>query len=82
MNDMKVYFKAGSELRIRLQPDVDFYTRSVETDEGKSVEQILTDIGVDPAFVAFVYTEGKLKGLDYVPQDGQSITLQPPVSGG
>ncbi len=79
---MVIYLKAGSELRVRLKPDIDYYTRRVETEEGKSIKEILTDIGVNPAFVAFIYTEGKVKGLDYIPSDGQNLTLQPPVSGG
>jgi len=79
---MVIFLKAGSELRCRLKPDIDYYTRRVETEAGKSIKEILDDIGVNPALVAFVYTEGKLKGLDYIPSDGQSITLQPPVSGG
>ncbi|UCC39829.1 MAG: hypothetical protein JSV96_18980 [Candidatus Aminicenantes bacterium] len=79
---MVIYLKAGSELRLRLKPDVDYYTRRVESEEGKSIKEILADIGVNPAFVAFVYIEGKVKDLDYIPSDGQSITLQPPVSGG
>jgi hypothetical protein len=79
---MIIFFKAGSELRHRLNPDVDYYTRRVETDPGKSVKDILKDIGLDPAFVAFLYIEGKVKNLDYVPSEGQYITLQPPVSGG
>jgi len=79
---MVVFFKAGSELRHRLNPDVDYYTRRVETEPGKSVRDILKDLGLDPAFVAFIYVEGKVKTMDYVPAEGQSITLQPPVSGG
>lgn len=79
---MVIYLKAGSELRLRLKPDVDYYTRRVEIEERKSIKEILVEIGVNPAFVAFAYTEGKVKDLDYVPSDGQSITLQPPVSGG
>lgn len=79
---MEIFFRAGSELRTRLNPDVDYYTRRVETEAGKTVKEILTDMGINPAFVAFVYTGGKLKSLDYIPGEGQSITLQPPVSGG
>ncbi len=79
---MDIYFKAGGGLRPRLKPDVDYYTRRVETEAGKSIKEILIDLGINPAFVAFVYTEGKVKGLDYIPGEGQSITLQPPVSGG
>jgi sulfur carrier protein ThiS len=65
-----------------LKPDVDYYTRKVETENGKSIREILTGMGINPAHVAFVYTDGKVKRLDYIPSDGQSITLQPPVSGG
>ena len=79
---MVIYLKAGSELRERLRPDVDYYTRRVETEPGKSIREILQDIGIDPRLVAFIYTGGKVKKLDYIPQDGQTITLQPPVSGG
>lgn len=79
---MVVFFKAGSELRHRLNPDVDTYTRRVETEPGKCVRDILKDIGLDPAFVAFLYVEGKVKTMSYVPTEGQTITLQPPVSGG
>lgn len=79
---MVVYLRAGSELRTRLQPDVDDYTRRVEAAAGTSIRDILKAIGLDPALVAFVYAEGKVRTLDYVPAEGQSVTLQPPVSGG
>ncbi len=79
---MTIFLKAGSELRERLQPDVDYYTRKVETEEGKSIRTILEELGINPAFVAFAYSDGSIKRLDYVPKDGDTITLQPPVSGG
>ena len=79
---MVIYLKAGSELRHRLKPDIDYYTRRIETDAGKTIKEVLIDFGINPALVAFVYTEGKVKNLDFIPSDGQSITLQPPVSGG
>jgi sulfur carrier protein ThiS len=79
---MIIYLKAGGELRSKLKPDVDLYTRRVETDEGQSLKDILIGIGINPAFVAFAYRDDKIKRLDYVPVDGDVITLQPPVSGG
>ncbi len=79
---MVIFLRAGSELRNRLQPDVDDYTRRVETPPGRSIRDILQDIGLNPALVAFIYVEGKVQKLDFVPSEGQSITLQPPVSGG
>jgi sulfur carrier protein ThiS len=77
-----IYLKAGSELRHRLKPDIDYYTRRIKTDAGKTIKEVLIDLGINPALVAFVYTEGKVKNLDFIPSSGQSITLQPPVSGG
>ncbi|MBA7637773.1 hypothetical protein ES703_45422 [subsurface metagenome] len=79
---MVIYLKAGSELRHRLKPDIDYYTRRIETEAGKTINEVLINLGINPALVAFVYTEGKVKSLDFIPSDGQSITLQPPVSGG
>jgi hypothetical protein len=77
-----IYLKAGGVLRDMLKPDVDMYTRKVEVETGKNIREILTGINVSPANVAFVYTEGQMQRLDYVPLEGQHITLQPPVSGG
>ncbi len=79
---MVIYLKAGGGLRDRLQPDVDHYTRRVETEEGRSVREILEELGIHPGFVAYVYTGSKVKKLDYIPIDGETVTLQPPVSGG
>lgn len=50
---MVIYLKAGSELRNRLKPDVDYYTRCVETEKGKSIKEILIDLGINPSLVAF-----------------------------
>jgi sulfur carrier protein ThiS len=79
---MVIYLKAGGELRSKLQPDVDHYTRRVETEVGKTLSDILTGIGISPAFVAFAFKDGQLKRLDFIPSEGDEITLQPPVSGG
>lgn len=79
---MIIYLKAGGNLRSSLKPDIDHYTRRVVTEEGKTIREILTGIGINPGHVAFVYTEGKVKGLHYIPSDGQTLTLQPPVAGG
>lgn len=79
---MTIYLKAGNNLRSMLKPNVDYYTRRIETEAGKNLKEILTDIGINPGFVAFAYINGKVKQLDYIPEDGQDITLQPPVSGG
>jgi len=79
---MKVFLKAGGQLRQMIKPDVDHYTRKVEIDGEKTVAEILKDISLDPAYVALVYADGKMIDMSYKPSEGQTITLQPPVSGG
>jgi sulfur carrier protein ThiS len=79
---MVIFLKAGGELRAKLKPDVDNYTRMVETEEGKSLAEILSGIGIHPSFVAFAFKDGSVKRLDHIPSDGDIITILPPVSGG
>lgn len=52
---MVIYLKAGGELRSKLNPDVDYYTRRVETEEEKCLEDILTGIGVTPGTIIFLF---------------------------
>jgi hypothetical protein len=79
---MIIYVRAGGQLRRMINPDVDHYTRKVEIEDGKNIGDILKSISLDPAYVAIVHVDGKIKTLSYVPSNGQTITLQPPVSGG
>jgi molybdopterin converting factor small subunit len=79
---MIVFLKAGGQLRAMLKPDVDHYTRKVEVDGEKTIAEILKDISVDSAYVALIHVDGKIKDLSFKPSNGQTITLQPPVSGG
>ncbi len=79
---MIVFIKAGGQLRAMLKPDVDYYTRKVEIEGEPTVKEILDFISLDPAYVAIVHVDGKVRDLSYKPQHSQTITLQPPVSGG
>jgi sulfur carrier protein ThiS len=79
---MTIFIKAGGQLRAMLKPDVDHYTRKVEVDGGQTIAEILEGISLDPAYVALIHVDGKIKDLSFTPSDGQTITLQPPVSGG
>jgi sulfur carrier protein ThiS len=79
---MIIYFRAGGQLRARLKPDVDYYTRKVEVDGEKTIAEILKDISVDSAYVALIHVDGRVRDLSFKPSNGQTITLQPPVSGG
>lgn len=66
----------------KLKPDAGKSTRRVETEEGRTLAEILVEIGIHPSFVAFAFKNDRVTGLDHVPSDGDIITLQPPVSGG
>ena len=79
---MTLYLRAGGQLRALLRPDIDHYTRKVEIDGEKTIGEILEDISLDPAYVALVYVDGVMRDVSFKPSDGQTITLQPPVSGG
>jgi sulfur carrier protein ThiS len=79
---MIIYFKAGTRLRDILNPDIDYYTRKIETEEGLSVREILESIDINPENVAFAYSDGIMRKLDYKPLEGENITLQPPINGG
>lgn len=79
---MIVYLRSGGKLRDVLRPDVDEYTRRIDVRDGLSIEQILAELEVAPAMVAFAFSGGKVRKLDYVPADGETVTLQSPVAGG
>jgi hypothetical protein len=79
---MTIFFRAGGQLRAMLKPDIDHYTRKVEVDGDKTVGEILEQISLDSSYVALIHVDGKVKDLSFKPSNGQTITLQPPVSGG
>jgi len=79
---MTIYLKSGGKLREKLKPDVDQYTRRIEVEAGLSLKDILKKFDIPAEQIAFAYVDGHFKRLDYHPEDGQVITLQPPVSGG
>lgn len=79
---MMIFLRAGGQLRAMLRPDIDHYTRKVEFEGDKTIGEILKDMSLDPAYVALIYVDGKMKDLSFKPSNGQTITLQPPVSGG
>lgn len=79
---MIIMIRAGGSLREVIRPDVDHYTRRVETADGTNIGNILQQINVDRRLIAFIYVDGKVKDYEYIPIDGQTVTLQPPVSGG
>ena len=79
---MIVYLRSGGKLHDLLRPDVDRYTRRVDVASGRSIEGILAELGIPLAMVAFAFSGGKVRKLDYVPSEGEIVTLQSPVAGG
>jgi|GEM_PF-561748 sulfur carrier protein ThiS len=79
---MTIMLRAGGQLREMLKPDVDYYTRKVECPDNSDMETILKQIGLEKKYIAFIYVDGKVRDFSYIPQNGQIVTLQPPVSGG
>ncbi|SFH02760.1 ThiS family protein [Desulfotomaculum arcticum] len=55
----------------------------VMLDEPLSVQQILTDqLGIDVAGLAAIIVNGQCRRRDYLPVDGDVVTLVPPLGGG
>ena len=79
---MIIYLKSGGKLREKLKPNIDDYTKKVEVEQGLSLKEILNKLEIPSQYIAFAFVDGRFKRLDYFPEDGQVITLQPPVSGG
>jgi len=79
---MTIYLRSGGKLKAHLKPDVDQYTRRLVVDGNPTLREILDDLGIPHAYVAFAFAGGTFRRLDYRPSDGETITLQPPVSGG
>jgi len=77
-----VYLRSGGKLKDRLRPDVDQYTRRLEVEGTPTLREILGVIDIPPALVAFGFSLGTVRRLDYRPSEGEVITLQPPVAGG
>jgi hypothetical protein len=79
---MIVYLRSGGKLKDRLKPDVDQYTRRLEVKGAPTLREILVAMEIPPALVAFGFSQGTVRRLDYRPSDGEIVTLQPPVAGG
>lgn len=79
---MLILIRAGGELKNLLKPNIDQYTMQIEVPEAVTIRDIIGIIGIKIELIAFAHTKGNIQRFDYVPKDGEIITLQPPVSGG
>lgn len=52
------------------------------SDRGRTVFELLTEVGIPPALVAIVLIEGRQVMKDYVPQSGDVVKLIPLMGGG
>jgi hypothetical protein len=77
-----IYLRSGGKLKDRLKPDVDQYTRRLEVKGTPTLREILVAMEIPPALVAFGFSQGTVRRLDYRPSEGEIVTLQPPVAGG
>jgi hypothetical protein len=79
---MLISIRAGGELTKLLKPNIDQYTLQIEVPKGVTIKEIIGIIGIKIELIALAHTKGKIQRFDYVPEDGEIITIQPPVSGG
>jgi sulfur carrier protein ThiS len=79
---MVVFLKADGRLAAYLKMDEKTQTHRLELDRPHTLAEILSDLGIPSGLVAFGYSDGQVRRMDYEPADGETITLQPPVSGG
>jgi molybdopterin converting factor small subunit len=77
-----IFLKVGGMLKERVKTDVDEWTRSVETEPGRTLRQVIEELGLKTVHVAMAFVGARLISLSYVPHDGDVITLRPPVQGG
>lgn len=64
------YSQTGNELQ------------EVELTPNSTINQLLENIGIHPEKVALIFVNGKQQKMSTVLQEGDEVTLFPPVAGG
>lgn len=77
---MRVTLQTRGYLQQRFPEQKDTVTVTLESP--KAMREIMQDLGINLDLVMVVLVDGVRKNLDYVPQDGETVTVLPPVSGG
>jgi len=55
----------------------------LEDADGRTVAEVVADLGIPPASVSITLVNGRhVQGQDYVLQEGDELTLLPPIGGG
>jgi len=74
---MEIRLRATSDLA-RLIPQ----TGSVEIGDDSSVGDVLSDLGIDSDLVMLFVIDGELADIDSPLEEGMTLELIPPISGG
>ncbi|MFH2091266.1 MAG: MoaD/ThiS family protein [Pseudomonadota bacterium] len=56
--------------------------QAYEIADGKTVEELITDLGIPPDLVKLIFVNGRRQESNYVLQAGDRVGLFPPVGGG
>ena len=74
---MEISLRATADLARLIPP-----TGKVEAGEEARVEDVLSDLGIDSDLVMLFVIDGELAGVDSPLEDGMTLELIPPISGG
>ena len=79
---MKVEIRLFASFTQYLPPDAEGQKAEMELDEGTTIKEVLTRLGVPLDMVKLVFANGVHAEMDYVIQEGDRIGAFPPVAGG
>jgi sulfur carrier protein ThiS len=74
---MEISLRATSDLARLIPP-----TGKVEVADEARVEDVLSDLGIDSDLVMLFVIDGELAEVDSPLEDGMTLELIPPISGG
>jgi molybdopterin converting factor small subunit len=74
---VEIQIRAGGDLAKLVPP-----SGGLELEEGTDVESLLRNLGIDSELVMLVVIDGALGDLDSTLDDGTTVELIPPISGG
>ena len=74
---MEISLRATSDLARLIPP-----TGKVEVGDEARVEDVLSGLGIDSDLVMLFVIDGELAGVDSPLEDGMTLELIPPISGG
>ncbi|MCG8337519.1 MAG: MoaD/ThiS family protein [Proteobacteria bacterium] len=79
---MKVEIRLFASFTRYLPPNAEGQKAAMDLDEGTTIKDVLTHLGVPLDTVKLVFANGVHANMDYVIQEGDRIGAFPPVAGG